>query len=345
MEIRQINYQLGSQKFYQWLHKDGVHMPSRNGPVIRAPEPVTFFTTRPWEMVNTSPVRDSNPFFHLLEAMAMLGDINDVNYLSHFAKNMANFSDNGTSFNSFYGTRLRTRWGDQLDACIDELTSNPESRQVVAQIWDAADLTRFTKDKACNLLLMFEFDPFINLEGKRLRMTSINRSNDAVWGIVSGANVVHFALIHQYVAHAVGAAQGMWTHFTNNAHVYTEMKGQNWETLLADHPRHHHLYDMRNITQPLFYNPRDRHKFDANLCTFHKEALHIVHSSEPYRTVQVPVIKDHEFVSQVVMPMFNGWQLHKQGRTREGIGQLNHRPPHRNDWHIAGARWLERRVK
>jgi hypothetical protein len=67
---------------------------------------VTHYS-HPCERVLFSPRRNANPFFHFFEALWILAGSNDVQWLSHFNKRMAEFSDNGRTFHGAYGYRLR----------------------------------------------------------------------------------------------------------------------------------------------------------------------------------------------------------------------------------------------
>lgn len=115
MEIIARNTNDLAAKVYRALEVTGVQDQSRNGPVLRFDGPVTICLTHPWERANYCPIRDANPFFHVMESVAMLSNWNSVRLLSYFAKNMASFSDNGRTYNAFYGTRARSYHGlDQL---------------------------------------------------------------------------------------------------------------------------------------------------------------------------------------------------------------------------------------
>jgi hypothetical protein len=216
MEFTARNHARLAPQVYQHLLNHGIKGPSRNGEVVRMPGVTTLIVERPWERVNLDPFRDCNPFFHLMESIAMLAPFNAVTFLSHFAKNMSNYSDDGTSFNAFYGTRVFETWFDQLEVIIHTLRKDPDSRQCVALLWNPEDLLKTTKDKACNLMFIFSID-----EQQRLVMTTFNRSNDAIWGILTGANVVHLSFFQEYVALALQRDMGPWTHVSNNLHVYT----------------------------------------------------------------------------------------------------------------------------
>jgi len=331
MEIKSRNTNTLAPAAYALLQTHGVLDQSRNGPVLRLKEPLTIHLTHPWERVNFCPVRDANPFFHLIESCAMLANENNIPFLAHFAKQMAQYSDDGKTQNAFYGTRLRSHFRiDQLDAVIENLTQHPHSRREVALIWEPADLLKDTKDKACNLLLMFAID-----ETNRVTMTSVNRSNDAIWGMVSGANVVHLSLIHEYVACSLGRMMSDWWHFSNNFHIYTD--NPKWERIKD-------LYDNNCYPMPdptwvtLFSEPDDKVLFDKSMRRCVATMVQCVKESS---FISAPDDSDFAFLEDVAH-MFNAYQYHKLRRnSAKALQSLNCvRAP---DWKSAGISWINRR--
>src|SRR3990172_650873 len=156
---------------------------SRNGPVIQYAEPATITYRKPLERVLFNSARDANPFFHIYEALWMLAGRSDVEPLVYYNSQMAQFSDDGLTFNGAYGYRCRHAYNrsyeyddfDQLPALITHLKVKPDSRRAVLQMWNVEDdlqVIDTSKDVSCNLCVMF----MINL-GK-LDMTVMNRSND-----------------------------------------------------------------------------------------------------------------------------------------------------------------------
>ncbi len=326
---------------YRDLEEVGIRQTSRNGPVIRMPRTTTIVSLCPRERVNFDGVRDANPFFHLVEAAAMLGNCNSVELLSFFAKNMRSFSDDGERYNAFYGERLRSTWGDQLAEVVAELADKPDSRQAVAQIWDPADLTKQTKDKACNLCLMFQVSPAGELE-----MTSVNRSNDAIWGILSGANTVHLSYFQEYVACALGLPVGAWTHFSNNLHVYTDpaYQGGMWDKLRKEEPAVDLYAEPANI-QPaeLMFAPGDRALFDAALadCLLAMNfGISVPGNLNPaiglYHHVKSPFLKD-------VLAAYVAFVLRRRGSTADVVQGWVHKIA-APDWHLACHMWVQRRA-
>ena len=269
---------------YPMLDKFGVREDSRNGEVIRFLEPIGMTYTQPWDRGNHTPGRDANPFFHIAESMWMLAGRRDVKFLEMFNANMGLYSDDGDVFNAAYGYRLRHHFGfDQLKVVATQLGNLPNTRQAVCQLWDPADLNKTTLDRACNMSLVFAVVHNV------LQMTVFNRSNDAVFGGVTGANPVHMSFIQQWMADKLGLDMGNLIFVSNNLHVYTELY-DHWNRIrvpkyAADVPsRYMELADLEEI---------------EDLCTLIERKEYI----------------DHDFVSDqinyIVKPIINAWIMRK----------------------------------
>jgi thymidylate synthase len=210
-------------KVYAALAEEGMASDSRNGRVLRFDEPVSITYLEPINRCNFTIGRDANPVFHHMEAVWMLAGRRDVAFPSIFNSNIENYSDDGKVFNAAYGHRMRRHFGiDQLKSVCMLLVKDPDTRQAVIQLWDPVDLTSHTKDKACNMSMVFEAN-----DG-HLNVTIFNRSNDAIWGGVTGANPVHFSYIMQYVYENVWETHewlrfGTMTFVSNNLHVYLDL--------------------------------------------------------------------------------------------------------------------------
>lgn len=335
MEYLDRNHNRLAPRVYADLVHHGIPMPSRNGPVLRLPGVTTLVVQNSRERVNFCPVRDANPFFHLMEALAMLGSYNNAPFLGYFAKNVLSYSDDGQRYNAFYGERLRTTWGDQLDLIIKELAHDPASRQAVAQIWDPADLTRGTKDKACNLCLLFSVDHHGDLV-----MTSYNRSNDSIWGILSGANVVHLSLFQEYVACGLGRRCGEWTHVSNNLHVYTE--NPQWAKV-----RDAELTDRYSDAawpicagHALFGAPELRAGFDRELTSLLDRVHYAINTGDTSTLAALRNYGKSFFIRETAVPVAMAWITRKLGAEDNGSSWANiiSAP----DWRVACKGWLLR---
>lgn len=173
--------------------------------------------------------RNINIFFLLAEAMWIATGRKDVEFLTMFNKQMAKYSDDGKVFHAPYGYRLR-HWGvaseeefanervenkgfDQVANAVRLLAENPQTRQVVMEIWNPKfDLGHVTKDLPCNDIIMFK------IRDGKLITTIGNRSNDLHWGLPT--NVFQFSFLTELMAASLGVELGTQTHNSQSLHIY-----------------------------------------------------------------------------------------------------------------------------
>lgn len=153
MELKVRNVNSAVQEGFWKMKILGVRESSRNGEVIRIPEPVMTTYENPAERVLFWPERDANPIFHLMESLWMLAGRNDLAFVQYFNSRMGQFSDDGVVLNGAYGHRWRNRFGaDQLVELVEHLQKNPDSRRAVLTMWGVdADLAQIeeSKDVCC----------------------------------------------------------------------------------------------------------------------------------------------------------------------------------------------------
>lgn len=300
----------------------GVPAESRNGPVLVINEPVLTRIDRPQERVLFFSGRDANPIFHVMESIWMLAGRRDVHFVKLFNSRIDAYSDNGEYFNAAYGFRMRHHWGDdQLVEVINLLRRDPTTRRAVIQLYDCHDLVNQTsKDHACNTSMMFA------IRDGRLELTVTNRSNDAWWGY-AGANIVHFTMIQEFIAAAVGVPMGRYFTVSNNLHIYTE------------------LYDANNHLAL----PPDDYDYDA-----YKHGIgpwNIINSSSwetwlhdaasfcdaPFARPYKPY---HPFFTEVAYPMamVSHTRKNKTGDGRDWANKIV-----ADDWRLATLQWIDRR--
>lgn len=327
--VRNVNMAF-SEIFWKLKAMDLKPQQTRNGPALVFPKPVTTVYIKPDERVLFNLHRDCNPVFHLLESIWMLAGRNDVAFLSQFNKNMVNFSDDGLTFNAAYGYRWRKHFGfDQIAAVIKVLKEDPTSRQAVVQIWDAADLTKSTKDKACNTQIIFD------MRHGSLDMLVVNRSNDLWWGAY-GANAVHFSFLHEFVASALGVDLGVYRQSSHNLHLYTRMydvgnylqsppvmqDGGFYATCAED--------EKVGAVRPRKIMVNDHWESFLNDCERFCENPYIVNSYE------------HSFFNDVAVPMANVIYHRRNGM---GDGMAAAEMIQADDWKLAAKNWIARRER
>ena len=322
--------------------EETIQMDSRNGEVSMFREPVTSVYERPNERVLFNPIRNCNPFFHFVEGLWMIAGRNELKPLTMFAKKLADYSDDGYTLNGAYGYRWR-HWFerlrhvndaafelegvDQLDTAIKMLKASPKDRRVVLGMWDPTDdLGSTSKDIPCNTQVFFKSIP--TKDGYILDMTVTNRSNDLIWGAY-GANVVHFSMVHEYVASMAGMGLGHYYQVSNNAHVYSDV----WKPLEEKLP-HGYMsdpYETDNLKPlPLVDDPST---FDEDVNKFFDWLL----SNSP-----PPSFNNKIFVNTAV-PMVSAWKLYKEEKDKlAALEEAMHiKAP---DWRKACVEWFQRKI-
>lgn len=314
----------------QW----GYEEPTRNGPVLRYPQAVCTTYLNPRERVLFWPERNANPFFHLYEALWMLGGRQDVASLTRFVKRMAQFSNNGITFHGAYGHRWRRHFGmDQLSAIINNLRDNHTCRRQVLQMWDANDLRNQTvnADVPCNLVATFQ----VNALGA-LDLTVFCRSNDIVWGCY-GANAVHFSMLHEYVAIAVGRPVGMYEHVSVNWHAYLDtfapLRELDQYRPMPAHagpqPNNLHCPYSRGQVVPFRLINTSREQWDQDLGMFLDQGTKAMGYQDIFfRGVALPMLRVHDLIKQDM---------------REALQWCDNIKA--SDWRLACQEWLLRRKR
>lgn len=319
--VRNVNHAF-SKIFWELKYSNLRPEQTRNGPAIALPGVVTTVYEQPKERVLFHAGRDANPIFHLMESIWMLAGRCDVNFLTQFNRRMSSFSDDGKRFNAAYGYRWRNHFGrDQLVDVIQLLRRDPTTRQAVVQIWDHQDLTRETRDKACNTQVVFD------IRNGGLNMTVFNRSNDIWWGAY-GANAVHFSVLQELVASAVGAPMGQYRQVSNNFHLYTE------------------LYNANQYIQ----NPPDQNDYDfyANGVVIprplmlHSDYVSFLEDCENFCNdpFNERVKYSHSYFTDVARPTA---LVSRTRRAKAGDGMNQAEKIQAEDWKLAVVNWIERR--
>jgi thymidylate synthase len=204
----------------------GMEEDSRNGKVLSLRTPLTVTVWNPANRVLHDRVRCANPFFHVMEFVWMMSGSNKPEWVSQFNSRLMEYADAGTgTIHGAYGHRWRAHFSrDQIASVISMLRKDPQDRRVVLGMWDPrVDLTTLKNDLPCNTHIYFRVVES-RVGGGQLDMTVCNRSNDVVWGM-TGANAVHMTLLQELVSQAAGIPMGAYRVFTNNAHIYTGLRG------------------------------------------------------------------------------------------------------------------------
>lgn len=332
------------------LREHGVVSESRNGPVLRAPCPITTVYLASAERVMLHPGRDANPFFHLVEALWMIAGRNDLKTLTPYVSNMKNFSDDGGKTQPgayghrwrkhFIGSTLRLDTMDQLDWAVRRLKADPNDRRVVIQMYDA-EVDQYAadnggKDIPCNLMAL----PAINVSGG-LDLTVFNRSNDMVWGAY-GANAVHFSVLQEYLAAQIGVPVGVYFQVSNNFHAYLSTlgkAGEEWpwgrSNIIGSQAQYRpDPYGAGQVKPTPMFEPVE-------------DPLYVLNDIQMFLDDPARVGIKSPFLRKIACPMVMAHRAYKAAKNTTGIQdalEILEQMPADNDWRAGATLWLSNRA-
>ena len=324
-------------KAVKYLLDFGVEEETRNGPVLAARSPVCIRYYSPKQHVLVNPVRDANPFFHLMESMWMLAGRDDGAFLDNYVKNFSKDFGVGGIIPDAYGYRWRHGGCDQLLEITHQLRRDPTTRQAVLQMWGAKEgMPELTTvgPKACNLAATFR------IQNRRLNMTVFNRSNDLIWG-ACGANAVHFPIMQEYLAHMIGVDIGEYWQISNNLHLYKkhvtmlEKRMPKQDELVVNALYIALKTPFYEESMPLVNN--DPESFDEQLFETMLMITDINEDKEIYTGDLT-----QPFLIDVVIPMAMAHRHYKNRAMAEALVEIENVKA--NDWRRAGKEWIMRRT-
>jgi hypothetical protein len=292
----------------------GVEEESRNGPVLTSPDPVYLTIVNPTQRVLTDPLRDANPFFHVMEFVWMLAGENDVRWIEQFNRRFREYADKGSNtIHGAYGHRWSRHFGlNQISHIAEMLKCDRRTRRAVMGMWDPSVDFNNHNDLPCNTQIMFRW----NTKHEQLDMTVINRSNDLIWGML-GANVVHMTYLFELVCFMAGLEMGNYHVFTNNLHVYKNLP--KYEEIMGTIGCEDIYWDFEPY--PLLKTGETYEELveDCRNLTGFKQA--------PLNT---------DWMNDVARPIHDLWRSRHPSDLADIMA---------GDWRISCKEWLERRVK
>jgi thymidylate synthase len=182
---------------------------------------VAFKIEDPRQRWVASRVPAMNPAFGLAEVIWIMAGRNDSAFLNYWNPILPKYAGDGETYDGAYGHRLRQRLGlDQFERAYRSLRSNPGTRQVVLQIWDAtSDLPKedglpSSADIPCNIVSL------LKVRGGKLYWTQIIRSNDLFLGVPH--NFVQFMTLQEIMSGWLGLEPGPYVQWSDSLHVYED---------------------------------------------------------------------------------------------------------------------------
>lgn len=180
---------------------------------------VQFHIENPRERWILSRVPSINPAFALVEVIWIMSGRDNADYLNYWNRQLPKYAGHNECYHGAYGNRLRKKLGfDQLERAYHVLNNNPDSRQVVLQIWDSQmDLPDnmgipTAPDIPCNT------HAYLIIRNGKLEWTQFMRSNDIILGLPY--NIVQFTSLQEIMAGWLNVPTGGYHHYSNSLHLY-----------------------------------------------------------------------------------------------------------------------------
>jgi thymidylate synthase len=160
----------------------------------------------PLQNVVTNRVRKMSHTYSVAEFLWILLGRRDAASISAWNPNIGRYSDDGVNFFGAYGPWFVS----QLPYVVKTLKEDPDTRQAVMTIWQQSPAK--TKDVPCTISFQYL------LRRGKLHAQTFMRSNDAWLGLPY--DIFTFTRLQAYVANAIGAELGRYTHTAGSLHLY-----------------------------------------------------------------------------------------------------------------------------
>ncbi len=166
-----------------------------------------------------------NPAFALAEVIWILAGRDDIGLLTHWFPRYPHFVGNEPHQHGAYGKRLRHHFGcDQIRRAIDVLRNDPNSRQVVLQIWSCSDDLPAEDGKPRSQDIPCNIASCLKVRDDQLEWLQIIRSNDVDRGVPH--NIVQFTVLQELMAGWLGLKLGEYVQVSDSFHWYEKQSAR-----------------------------------------------------------------------------------------------------------------------
>lgn len=165
-----------------------------------------------------------SPAFAIAELVMIMNGSDDAALLNTWNPALPKYQGKYDRYPGAYGKRLRFSFGfDQVNRAYDTLKYNPQSRQVVMEIWKPdMDLPRSmgqpnNDDIPCNICSL------LKIRNEKLLWTQIMRSNDILFGLPY--DFLQFTFLQEIMAGWLNIEVGEYMHISDSLHMYENSTG------------------------------------------------------------------------------------------------------------------------
>jgi thymidylate synthase len=160
-----------------------------------------------------------NPAFALAEVIWILNGRNDASYINFWNPALTKYAGNSKNYHGAYGYRICKHFGfNQLEKAYQTLKSNPNSRQVVIQLWDPKIDFPYKNGKPRSTDIPCNISSILKIRDGKLEWLQVMRSNDHFRG--TPYNFVQFTSLQEIMAGWLNCSLGTYCQISDSAHIY-----------------------------------------------------------------------------------------------------------------------------
>lgn len=162
-----------------------------------------------------------NPAFSIVEVIWILRGRKDAAFLNYWNSQLPKYAGSGAEYHGAYGYRLRHNFGiDQLERAYLALQHNPDSRQVVLQIWNPVEDFPNEQGNPVNADIPCNITSLLKVRDGKLEWMQIMRSNDLFRGVPY--NFIQFTSLQEVLAGWLNVGLGSYNQISDSLHLYSE---------------------------------------------------------------------------------------------------------------------------
>lgn len=208
MEIRLLDLRGGYRDLVTTIREAGIHVKVRDQETREMTGITLRFADTYLPLLPVDTGRKINTRLAAVEALQLIGGYDAQSLMLRAAPDYGHVMvDPSDLAYGAYGPRV----SPQLPQIVQQLRSDPTTRQAVMTIWRTDDLTH-QGDKPCTLVLQFL------IREKKLQLHTMMRSQDVWLGVPY--DVFMFTQLQLTVAQLLGIGSGPYVHHVTSLHMY-----------------------------------------------------------------------------------------------------------------------------
>jgi thymidylate synthase len=207
--IRIEDNRSGYRNLVNFVLMHGIRQPSRNGNTLEVSDMVVELADPTKSLPSGIGRRGYSNALAALEGLQLVAGQTYDDLMVKIAPNTEQFREDDGKFHGGYGRRI----GEQMQAIVERLRDDHDTRQAVVTIWDPAlDTEPGKRDYPCTVTFNWR------IRDNKLLMTTFMRSQDIHWGWPY--DVVMFSCLQLAMASYLGVGVGTYTHHSASFHAY-----------------------------------------------------------------------------------------------------------------------------